>query len=185
MNPTMTSYGSNSRPRARNAARFAMLTLALALAAAVMVPPAALAVQPDEVLSDSVLEARARAISHGLRCLVCQNQSIDDSDAPLARDLRLLVRERLVAGDSDAQVTGFLVARYGDFVLLKPPFKGSTLILWILPLLLFSGGIAYAMRKARSQAAAAKTPPLTADEERALSELMKTPEGPGRSSKGL
>src|ERR671920_2299504 len=94
----------------------------LALMAALMFGSAALAVQPDEVLKDPVLEHRAREISAGLRCLVCQNQSIDDSDAPLAKDLRVLVRERLTAGDSDAEITAFLVARYGDFVLLRPPF---------------------------------------------------------------
>jgi cytochrome c-type biogenesis protein CcmH len=96
--------------------------LALALAAA----PQALAVQPDEILADAALEARARALSKELRCMVCQNQSIDDSDAPLARDLRVLVRERLEAGDSDQQVIDFLVARYGDFVLLKPRFTSHT-----------------------------------------------------------
>ena len=93
----------------------------------------ALAVQPDEVLSDATLEARARGLSRELRCMVCQNQSIDDSDAPLARDLRLLVRERLTAGDSDAQVQDFLVARYGEFVLLKPPFEWHTALLWLTP----------------------------------------------------
>jgi cytochrome c-type biogenesis protein CcmH len=102
--------------------------LALGLAAPAM------AVQPDEILQDPKLEARARALSAGLRCLVCQNQSIDDSDAPLARDLRLLVRERLVAGDSDDQIHDFLVARYGEFVLLKPPFAWNTLLLWLMPL---------------------------------------------------
>src|SRR5215475_9445743 len=88
------------------------------------------AVQPDEILPDPALEARARALSRDLRCMVCQNQSIDDSDAPLARDLRILVRERLTAGDSDTQVIDFLVARYGEFVLLKPRLAGHTLILW-------------------------------------------------------
>lgn len=95
----------------------------------------ALAVQPDEILNDPKLESRARALSAGLRCLVCQNQSIDDSDAPLARDLRLLVRERLMAGDSDEQIHDFLVARYGEFVLLRPPFAWNTLLLWLMPLL--------------------------------------------------
>ena len=89
--------------------------------------------QPDEQLADPALEARARDISGGLRCLVCQNQSIDDSDAPLARDLRLLVRERLTAGDSDDGVRDYLVARYGDFILLKPPFEMATLLLWLTP----------------------------------------------------
>src|SRR5919106_2925326 len=93
------------------------------------------AVQVDEILPDPVLEARAREISHELRCMVCQNQSIDDSEAPLARDLRLLVRERLKAGDSDTQIIDFLVARYGDFVLLKPRFTSHTALLWLLPFL--------------------------------------------------
>src|SRR5438093_13256168 len=96
-------------------------------------PHHALAVQPDEVLSDSALEGRARALSKELRCMVCQNQSIDDSDAPLARDLRLLVRERLKEGDSDRQVIDFLTARYGEFVLLQPRFSSHTAILWITP----------------------------------------------------
>ncbi|HEY1152836.1 MAG TPA: cytochrome c-type biogenesis protein [Pseudolabrys sp.] len=95
----------------------------------------AFAVQPDEVLKDPALEARARTLSRDLRCMVCQNQSIDDSDAPLARDLRILVRERLTAGDSDKQVIDFLVARYGDFVLLKPPLTAQTMLLWFTPLL--------------------------------------------------
>src|SRR5436305_11815885 len=91
------------------------------------------AVQPDEVLSDTTLEARARALSKELRCMVCQNQSIDDSDAPLARDLRVLVRERLQAGDSDRQVIDFLVARYGEFVLLRPRLSAHTALLWLAP----------------------------------------------------
>jgi cytochrome c-type biogenesis protein CcmH len=90
---------------------------------------------PDEMLGDPALEARARAISQKLRCLVCQNQSIDDSDAPLAHDLRVLVRERLMAGDDDTQAIGFLVARYGNFVLLKPPLQADTIALWFGPLL--------------------------------------------------
>src|SRR5216684_30759 len=94
----------------------------------------ALAVQPDEILPDPKLEGRARALSHELRCMVCQNQSIDDSDAPLARDLRILVRERLKAGDSDTQVLDFLVARYGEFVLLRPRFEWRTALLWLAPL---------------------------------------------------
>src|SRR6476620_9668938 len=101
------------------------------------------AVEPDEVLQDQALEARARHISEGLRCLVCQNQSIDDSAAPLARDLRLLVRERISAGDSDRQVIDFLVARYGEFVLLKPRFSPHTLLLWLIPpFVLLGGGLA-------------------------------------------
>jgi cytochrome c-type biogenesis protein CcmH len=100
-----------------------------------------LAVQPDEVLKDPQLEARARDLGRDLRCLVCQNQSIDDSDADLARDLRILLRQRLVAGDSDAQAKQYLVDRYGDYVLLRPPFKATTLVLWLGPGALLLGGI--------------------------------------------
>ena len=107
------------------------------------------AVQPDEVLDDPALEARAREISAGLRCLVCQNQSIDDSDAPLAKDLRVLVRERLTAGDSDSEVVQYLVDRYGEFVLLKPRFGLHTLILWVGAPLLFVIGIFVLWRNAR------------------------------------
>jgi cytochrome c-type biogenesis protein CcmH len=103
------------------------------------------AVEPDEILPDPALEQRARDISTGLRCLVCQNQSIDDSHAPLARDLRLLVRERLRAGDTNTQVTDYVVQRYGDFVLLKPPLRADTLILWLAPLLVLIAGIWLAM----------------------------------------
>ena len=109
----------------------------MALLASVLMATSAFAVQPDEILKDPVLEARARSLSSGLRCLVCQNQSIDESDAPLARDLRLLVRERLSAGMSDAAVQAFVVARYGDFVLLRPPVNARTLLLWTSPLLIF------------------------------------------------
>src|SRR5438067_11859695 len=98
------------------------------------------AVQPDEVLSDTVLESRARALSRELRCMVCQNQSIDDSDAPLAKDLRVLVRERLQAGDTDSQVIDFLVARYGEFVLLKQRLTARMWLLWLAPFALFVGG---------------------------------------------
>src|SRR2546423_4084033 len=116
--------------------------------------PFASAVQPDEILADAALEARARALSKELRCMVCQNQSIDDSDAPLARDLRLLVRERIGSGDSDSQVIDFLVARYGEFVLLKPRFTPHTLLLWLLPpLALVGGGLAlwlYSRRRANA-----------------------------------
>ncbi len=114
------------------------------------VPLAVRAVQPDEVLADPALEARARALSTELRCMVCQNESIDDSHADLARDLRLLVRERLKAGDSDDSVRVYLVQRYGDFILLKPPLKVSTLLLWSAPaliLLLGGGAIVLAMRR--------------------------------------
>ena len=118
--------------------------------------PSARAVQPDEIMADPVKEARARDLSRELRCMVCQNQSIDDSEAPLARDLRLLVRERIAAGDSDSQVIDFLVARYGEFVLLKPRFERQTLLLWLLtPVALAGGGLALWMhgrRRAKSGA---------------------------------
>jgi cytochrome c-type biogenesis protein CcmH len=104
-------------------------------------PLTALAVDPGEILKDSKLEKRARAISKGLRCVVCQNQSIDDSDAQLARDLRILVRNRILVGDSDTAVLDYVVSRYGDFVLLKPPVKGVTLVLWFGPVLITLAGL--------------------------------------------
>lgn len=108
-----------------------------------LMPSVVFAVQPDEIMADPAQEARARNLSRELRCMVCQNQSIDDSDAPLARDLRLLVRERIAAGNTDQQVMDFLVARYGEFVLLKPRVEGQTLILWLIPpLVLVGGGLA-------------------------------------------
>jgi cytochrome c-type biogenesis protein CcmH len=144
--------------------------LGLALLAA---HPAA-AVQPDEILKDPALEVRARALSRELRCMVCQNQSIDDSDAPLARDLRVLVRERLTAGDSDPQVVDFLVDRYGEFVLLKPRFEWHTAILWLTPAAaLLAGAIAMVMALRRRRFAGIT--PLTADEERRLAEMIDRP----------
>ncbi|MDB5601611.1 MAG: cytochrome biosis protein [Xanthobacteraceae bacterium] len=139
---------------------------------------AALAVQPDEVLKDPTLESRARVLSKELRCMVCQNQSIDDSDAPLARDLRLLVRERLTAGDSNNQVMDFLVARYGAFVLLKPPFNWHTVGLWLLsPVVLIVGGLAlFVMNRRRvtgSSASAVSADGLTADEQARVSKLLQ------------
>ncbi|QYK43566.1 MAG: cytochrome c-type biogenesis protein CcmH [Paracoccaceae bacterium] len=133
-----------------------------------------LAVQPDEVLDDPALEARARALSKGLRCLVCRNENIDDSNAELARDLRLLVRERLVEGDTDAEVLAYLVDRYGDYVLLNPPAQGANLALWLAGpvLLLTAGGVAFAyLRRRRSAPEDAGT--LTAEEERRISELTR------------
>src|SRR6201988_223842 len=125
------------------------------------------AVLPDEVMSDPAKEARARDLSRELRCMVCQNQSIDDSEAPLARDLRLLVRERIAAGDSDAQVIDFLVARYGEFVLFKPRFERQTLLLWLVPpLVLFGGGVALWMHtRRRAKGAAETSAALTPEEE--------------------
>jgi cytochrome c-type biogenesis protein CcmH len=136
---------------------------------------AAHAVLPDEVMSNPAKELRARNLSRELRCMVCQNQSIDDSEAPLARDIRLLVRERIAAGDSDAQVIDFLVARYGEFVLLKPRFERQTLLLWLVPpLLLIGGGLALWLhiRRRRGGESVEAIAPLTADEEARLSALM-------------
>jgi cytochrome c-type biogenesis protein CcmH len=148
--------------------------LCFVLAAAVAAPPA-FAVQPDEIMSDPVKESRARDLSRELRCMVCQNQSIDDSEAPLARDLRLLVRERIAAGDSDAQVMDFLVARYGEFVLLKPRLKSHTLLLWLLPpFALVGGGLALWMHnRRRTKASGDETLfKLSADEEARLERLI-------------
>lgn len=109
------------------------------------------AVQPDEILADPALEARARDLSMGLRCLVCQNQSIDDSNAPLARDLRILLRDRLKAGDSDAQAVDFIVARYGDYVLLRPRFNAATWLLWIGPFALLAAAAAFLFMRRRNK----------------------------------
>lgn len=144
------------------------------------------AVQPDEVMADPAQEARARALSRELRCMVCQNQSIDDSDAPLARDLRLLVRERIAAGATDGQVIDFLVARYGEFVLLKPRVEGHTLILWLVPpLALLGGGFAlwfYNRRRAQLAASTAEAASyqLTPEEEARLARLIGDEEPAGK-----
>ena len=142
--------------------------------AALSASSSAYAVEPDEIMADPVKEARARELSSELRCMVCQNQSIDDSGAPLARDLRLLVRERISAGDSDAQVIDFLVARYGEFVLLKPRLEPHTFLLWLLPpMVLVGSGIALWMAyRRRSRPAAEVTVALTADEKARLAALM-------------
>jgi cytochrome c-type biogenesis protein CcmH len=143
------------------------------LAAALADASPSFAVQPDEILSDPALETRARTLSSELRCMVCQNQSIDDSDAPLARDLRLLVRERLNAGDSDAQVLDFLTARYGQFVLLKPRFGWDTALLWGAPAgVLLVGGLAIVLAlRRRKDLSVSATMPLTDDETRRLDEI--------------
>ena len=148
------------------------------LAAFVAGTPAApaLAVQPDEILEDPALEQRAREISKVLRCIVCQNQSIDDSDAPLARDLRLLVRERLVAGDSNEGVKDYLVARYGDYVLLKPPVKPTTYLLWGGPVVLFllallTTGLYFRRRAAEARVQSGDAP-LSAEEQARLAKLL-------------
>ena len=155
---------SAKRPRAW---RFALIALALGTS------QPAVAVQPDEILKDAGLEARARALSHELRCMVCQNQSIDDSDAPLARDLRVLVRERLTSGDSDSEVVDFLVARYGEFVLLKPRFAWHNALLWLTPAAaLVAGAIAMFAAIRRRRAVPLAAAPLSADEERRLAEVI-------------
>ena len=148
--------------------------LALALLAGLLGP--AFAVDPGEKLADPALEARARAIAAELRCLVCQNQSIDDSDAPLAKDLRLLLRERLRAGASDAEARAYIVARYGDFVLLRPPLKPQTLLLWGAPLLaLCAGGFAIWRAFARRGTGAPAPAPLSEGEKAALHALGLDP----------
>ena len=146
----------------------------IALLAALLAPAAALAVQPDEILKDPALEARARDLSRELRCMVCQNQSIDDSEAPLARDLRLLVRERLTKGDSDSQVLDFLVARYGEFVLLKPPLELHTLLLWGLPpVALLAGMLALVVLARRRKTVNVEPAALSGDEQRRMAALVK------------
>ena len=160
--------------------------LACVFALSVMIgSSAAYAVQPDEIMSDPAKELRARHLSRELRCMVCQNQSIDDSEAPLARDLRLLVRERIAAGDSDAQVLDFLVARYGEFVLLKPRLEPRTWLLWLLsPLALAGGGLVlWVQGRRRSRSATGQdnsTVKLTAEEEARLKELIAEPSLPDR-----
>jgi cytochrome c-type biogenesis protein CcmH len=150
--------------------RLALIALLIALVA----PTAALAVEPDEMLKDPALETRARQLSEGLRCLVCQNQSIDDSNAPLAHDLRVLVRERLTMGDSDNQVIDFIVSRYGEFVLLKPRFELQTLLLWALPPVALLAGLAALLMKARRrQAPNLQAPSLTAAEQQRIATLVE------------
>ena len=145
----------------------------IAILFALLAPGAAFAVRPDEMLKDPALEARARHLSEELRCMVCQNQSIDDSEAALAHDLRVLVRQRLEAGDSDRQVLDFLVARYGDFVLLKPPFKLDTLLLWGLPPLALLAGLAGIAVMARRRKMPSEAPqPLTPQEQEKFATLV-------------
>ncbi|MER8510224.1 cytochrome c-type biogenesis protein [Mesorhizobium sp. M0199] len=149
------------------------VTLAsLVLLLALLFAGAAQAVKPDEVLADPALEARARALSEGLRCMVCQNQSIDESDADLARDLRILVRQRLVAGDTDRQVMDYVVSRYGEFVLLKPRFNLRNALLWGAPVLLLLVGGTFILLAARSRRSTA-TNALTADEKAALDAILR------------
>jgi cytochrome c-type biogenesis protein CcmH len=140
---------------------------------AVVLALPALAVEPGEMLEDAALEARAREIAQALRCVVCQNQSIDDSSAEVAHDMRRAVRERLLAGDSDAQVFQFMVARYGDYVLLKPPFKARTLVLWLgAPALLVMAGIALLVAARRRRSAAAGPVALSGEERERLARIL-------------
>ncbi len=133
----------------------------------------AFAVNPDEVLADPALEARARALSAQLRCMVCQNQSIDDSNAELAKDLRLLVRERITNGDSDAAVIGYVVSRYGEFVLLKPRFEAKTLILWGAPVILLLAGAVAMLTAVRRRTGKVTGTKLSAEEQARLDAVLK------------
>src|ERR1700687_763966 len=139
-----------------------LIAVSIVLLLTAFAAPSTHAVQPDEIMADPAKESRARDLSREPRCMVCQNQSIDDSEAPLARDLRLLVRERIAAGDSDTQVIDFLVARYGEFVLLKPLFESHTLLLWLLPPLALAGGgltvLIFGRGRARYAAAGGASP---------------------------
>jgi cytochrome c-type biogenesis protein CcmH len=169
-NPSPVGEGANraftTQPHVALASRAKVLLL-LPLLACLVGP--ALAVQPDEVMKDPALETRARALSGELRCLVCQNESIDDSEAPLARDIRILIRERIGKGESNDSVRDYLVSRYGDFILLKPPFKPETLLLWLSPVLTLGLGVAAALY-ARRRAPRA-TPRLSEEEEARLAAL--------------
>ena len=150
-----------------------MKRLALVLFVFAALAKPALAVDPDEILADPALEARARAISAELRCMVCQNQSIDDSNAELAKDLRVLVRERITAGDSDQQVMDYIVSRYGDFVLLKPRMGVNTILLWGMPVFLLVVGGAVIVRQVSRRRRLSSVEPLSADEQRALDEILR------------
>ncbi|MBE90421.1 MAG: cytochrome c-type biogenesis protein CcmH [Rhodospirillaceae bacterium] len=153
-----------------------MMRFLMMVCIALLFANVAIAINPDEVLKDPALETRARALSVDIRCLVCQNQSIDDSDADLAKDLRTLVRERLTAGDSDEDIKKFLVARYGKFILLRPPVQGETYLLWFGPLLiLLLGGIGtfIFVRRQRYKPLLPSDTGLTADEEKRITALLK------------
>jgi cytochrome c-type biogenesis protein CcmH len=165
--------GAARGPVVKHPLRLATLAIVLLLAGP------ARAVMPDEQLADPRLEARARAIGGELRCVVCQNQTIDDSDAELARDLRIILRQRLTAGDNDRQAIDYIVQRYGSFVLLRPPFDGQTLVLWLGPLAaLAAGGAGVALYLRRRGRAALATPPLS-EAERADLDRILGPDGPG------
>ena len=156
--------------------RLARIVLLLALIAPSLAPGLALAVTPGEMLKDPAAEARARELSRELRCMVCQNQSIDDSDAPLAHDIRVLVRQRIAAGDTDKQVLDYLVARYGEFVLLRPRFELHTLILWAAaPAALIFGGLALLLMARRRRRMDIESKNLTPDERKKLATLVAPP----------
>ncbi len=159
----------------KRALRALALSLVLGMALLAQMSGEARAVQPDEVLDDPALEERARDISAGLRCLVCRNESIDDSNAELARDLRLLVRERLVAGDSDEEVVEFVVDRYGEYVLLQPRVTGSNLVLWLAGpvMLLLGGAIGWSYLRRRGRASETPANALSEEEAERLREIMK------------
>lgn len=148
---------------------------ALALLLGLGVAAPAWAVDPSEMLKDPALEARAQHLGKELRCLVCQSESIEDSNADLAKDLRIIVRERIAKGETDEQVKTFVVDRYGDYVLLKPPFKASTLVLWVGPFLFFLAGLVavVAFYRRRGTSAPAQPAPLSAEEQRRLDALLK------------
>ncbi|MEM9146131.1 MAG: cytochrome c-type biogenesis protein [Pseudomonadota bacterium] len=154
-----------------------MRAVAVAMVTVMALAPLASAVQPDEILADPALEARARSLSKEVRCLVCRNESIDDSSAELAGDLRLLVRERLTEGDSDAEVLRYLVDRYGEFILLKPTFSAGNAVLWLAgPTLFLVGGLAAVLfLRRRRRASTLAEGPLSAEEEAALARLMRDP----------
>ncbi|MDG4717578.1 MULTISPECIES: cytochrome c-type biogenesis protein [Thalassospira] len=164
--------------------RLLMLVGALGIVLPLLASGPAMAVNPDEMLSNPALEKRARDISQELRCLVCQNQSIDDSDAELARDLRVLVRERLIAGDSNEEAIDYIVARYGDYVLLNPPLKPETYILWgspvVLALLALLAVFAFYRRKQR-EASAGTTASLSREEQARLDEILGSSKGDGKA----
>ena len=183
MTPMLARHQPQAQHHRRDGAdpahRAARVCLQLILFLFLLAPVAAQAVGPGEMLKDPALEARARHLSQELRCLVCQNQSIDDSNAELARDLRVLVRERLAAGDTDAGVLAFVEARYGEFVLLRPRLRSHTLLLWLTPLLLLTGAACFLLLQARRRlpAAGVNAPPapLSPAEQQRLEALLKSP----------
>ena len=170
---------------AAGASRAVRVAIGAALFATMLSAGSAQAVEPDEILGDPVLESRARKLSTELRCLVCQNQSIDDSNAPLARDLRVIVREQLTAGRTDAEVMDFVVQRFGEFVLLRPRFTATTLLLWLAPLLLLLGGAAGIVAWSRRQNVSVDAPLSGAEQERldALLKCQATGVAPNRLNK--